>query len=75
MSSCIVTVPMCKYQSISCCTASFKDLVKVVQENFTNQTADVLAEEQPPLDYVTVSQERELHKPNSRTERWFSFHL
>ena len=41
------------------------------RENSTNQTADVLVEDQlqPPLDLVTVSQEQELHKPNSRTER------
>ena len=36
-----------------------------------NQTTDVLVEDQllPPLDLMTVCQERELHKPHSRTER------
>ena len=50
--------------------ASFKDLVPVAQEITTNQTADVLVEGQlkPPLDMVTVFQEREPHKPNSRIE-------
>ena len=48
---------------------SFKNLLIVVQENSTNQT-DVLVDEQlqPPSDLVTVIQEQELHKPNSRTE-------
>ena len=43
--------------------ASFKELVTVAQENSTNQTADVLVEDQlqPPLDLVPVSQEQELH--------------
>ena len=44
-------------------TASSKDLLTVAQENSTNQTGDVLVEDQlqPPLDLVSVSQEQELH--------------
>ena len=55
---------------IGSASAPFNDLVTVAQENSTNQTADVLVENQlqPTLDLVTVSQEQELHKPNSRTE-------
>ena len=46
-------------------------LGNIAQENTTNQTADVLVEDQlqPPLDMVTVDQERELHKPNIGTKR------
>ena len=50
--------------------ASFKDWATIVQENSTNQTVDILVEDQlqPSLDLVTVSQEQELHNPNSKTE-------
>ena len=43
-------------------TASFKDLVTVVQENSTNQQL------QPPLDLATVSKEQIVHIPNNRTK-------
>ena len=50
--------------------ASFKDSCNNAQENTTNQTADVLVKDQlqSPLDSERVGQERELHKPNSRTK-------
>ena len=48
-------------------TSSFKDLITVAKENTSNQTADILVEDQP-LDLVRVSQDRELHKPMSKTE-------
>ena len=52
-------------------TASFKDLVIVAQENSTNQTADVLVEDQPhpSLDLVTsFPGARILQMQNNRTE-------
>ena len=42
--------------------ASITDLVTVAQENSTNHQV------RPPLGLVTVSQKRELHELNSRTE-------
>ena len=46
------------YTLVGSATASFKDLVTVTQENYTNQTADILVEDQirPPLDLVRVAQ-------------------
>ena len=42
-------------------------LASFARENTTNQTTDVLLEDQlqPPLDLVTVVKERELHNPYS----------
>ena len=64
---CLVTIVDCTH--VGSATASFKDLVRFAQENSTNQ-ADVLVEDQLqlPLDLVTVSMEREFHKPNSSPE-------
>ena len=51
-------------------TVSFKNLVTVGQENFTNQTADVLVEDQlqPLSGLVKGSPKRVLHNPNSRAK-------
>ena len=66
----IATVASGDGTHVGSATASFKDLVTDVQENSANQTADVLVEDQlqAPLDVMTVRKEREVHKPNSRTE-------
>ena len=64
---------------------SFKVLVTVAQEDSTNQTdaasfkvlvtvaqgTPPTKQLQPPLNLITISQERKVHKPNSRTERTF----
>ena len=64
---CLVAIGDCAH--VGSASAFFKDLVTVAQNNSTNQTSDILVENQlqPPLALVTVSKEREL-KPNSRTE-------
>ena len=56
------------YDLVTSCP-SRKNLLTVTEENSTSQIADVLVEDQlqPPLYLVTVSQEQELYKPNSRT--------
>ena len=43
-------------------------LGNIAQESSTNQTAEALVENQlwPPLDKVSVSQEREVHRPNTK---------
>ena len=63
---CIVAID-CTH--VGSAATSLKDLVTLAHVNSTNQTADVLVEDQlqPPLDMRTVSQGREIHKPNSRT--------
>ena len=76
----IVTVHMYKVQCIPylvVTASSFKDLVKVTQENSTNQTAGVLVEKelQPLQDIATVEQEQELHKPKSIAEQGSYFCL
>ena len=55
-------------------SASFKDFMIVAKKLSTNQTADVLVENQlqPPLVLITVFQAGE-HKPNSRNEHGKSF--
>ena len=54
-------------------TDSFKDLVAVAQENSPTKRQILFVEDQLqlPLDFTIVSQEQELHKPNSRSERGF----
>ena len=65
---CIVAIADCTH--VVSAIVYFKDLIIILQDNTTNQTADVLLEDQlkPPLDLVTGSQEREVHESNSRTE-------
>ena len=50
--------------------ASFEDLVTLHMENTTKQTSKYFGRESAmaPLDLITVNQERELYKPNSRTK-------
>ena len=50
--------------------AFFKDLAPIAQENSATQTGAVSLEDKlkPPLNLLTVSQERALHNQNSRTE-------
>ena len=66
---CLVAIVNCTH--VRSATASFKDFVKVTQENSTNQIAGILVKEQqqPPLDLVTVFQEQEVQTKQQNWEQ------
>ena len=58
---CLVAIIDCTHAESA--TASFKDFVTVARENSTNQTSTA------SFGLDTVSKEREVHKPDNRTEQ------